>query len=283
MLALGIDLADVEVRGVAVDGDGTILRRGRGSRGRAGLRDLLDELSAGHRPDAIGLAADAPGAPLEGAARWPVALVCTPGAAAVVAESWLGGARGARHALCLLIGDRVIAGLLLNGEPWVGAHGFAGAAAWFALNPVERQDYRRFGNLAAEVSNEGIARRLAWRVQAGDESVVIERAGSLEAITALHVFDGARAADGVAISVVRETAKYIGMALANMASLLDPEIIVLGGTVAGARDLLLEPIRQECARRLPPGLVDQFRFAMSDLGPDVVAIGAARLAMHPAG
>lgn len=283
MLALGIELADDGTRGVAVAGDGTVLRRARTGRAGAGVRSLLDELSAGHRPDAIGVAADAPRARLDPPGGWPAFLACTPGAAAVVAESWLGAARGARHALCLVIGDRVVAGLLLNGEPWVGAHGFAGAAAWFALNPVERQDYRRLGNLAAEVSNEGIARRLAWRVQAGDESVVIERAGSLEAITAAHVFDGARAADGVAISVVRETAKYIGMAIANMASLLDPEIIVLGGTVADARDLLLEPIRQECARRLPPGLVGQFRFAISDLGADAIATGAARLAMLSAG
>ena len=94
--------------------------------------------------------------------------------------------------------------------------------------------------------------------------MVIERAGSLDAITAAHVFEGARRGDGVAISVARETAKYIGMAIANMASLVDPEIIVLGGAVADARDLLLEPIRQEYARRLPPGLAQ--KLALCDLG-----------------
>jgi hypothetical protein len=78
--------------------------------------------------------------------------------------------RGARraHAVCLHIGDEVFAGLLLDGRPWSGAHGRAGAAAWLALNPVERQDYRKLGSLAAEVSAKGIARRLSWRVQAGD-------------------------------------------------------------------------------------------------------------------
>jgi glucokinase len=278
MLSLGLDLVQGDTRGVAVDSDGTVIRRARRA-ADAGLRSLVDELSAGLQPDVIGLASegvDGKDVSLDGL---PAPLTCSPGAAAVVAEVWIGAARGARQAVCLLIGERVLAGILLDGVPWNGAHGFAGSAAWFALNPVERQDYRKFGSLAAEVSTAGIARRLAWRVQTGDESVVLDRAGSLETITASHVFEGARTGDGVAISVIRDTARYIGMAVANMASFIDPEIIVLAGAVSEGRDLLLEPVRQECARRLPPGLVEKFRFEISDLGEDSVAIGAARLAM----
>jgi glucokinase len=278
MLSLGLDVVEGGTRGVAVDGDGTVIRRARAVDAR--LRSLVDELSAGHQPDVVGLAIEGAGAGVVGLDGVPT-VACTPGAAAVVAEAWIGAARGVRQAVCLVIGERVVAGILLDGVPWTGAHGFAGSAAWFALNPVERQDYRKFGSLAAEVSTAGIARRLAWRIQTGDESVVLERAGSLEAITASHVFEGARAGDGVAISVIRDTAKYIGMAVANMASFIDPEIIVLAGAVSEARDLLLEPVRQECARRLPPGLVEKFRFEISGLGDDNVAIGAARLAMLP--
>src|SRR5439155_11048552 len=194
------------------------------------------------------------------------------------AEAWVGAARGARHAACLKIGDRVLAGILLDGRPWTGAHGHAGAAAWLALNPVERQDYRKVGSLAAEVSSKGIARRLTWRIQAGDHSAVLERAGDLDAITSVHVFDGARAGDGVSVSVVRDTAKYIGMAVANLAVTLDPEVVVVTGSVAKASDLLLEPVRQECARRVPPGMMDTLRVEFSPLGDDGVAIGAARIA-----
>ena len=278
MLALGLDVVEGCTRAVAIDSDGTVIRRARQA-ADADLRSLVDELSAGREPDVIGLATEDASGGVAGLDGLPSPLACTPGAAAVVAETWIGAARGARQAVCLLIGERVTAGILLDGVPWLGAHGFAGSAAWFALNPVERQDYRKFGSLAAEVSTAGIARRLAWRVQTGDESVVVERAGSLEAITASHVFEGARTGDGVAISVIRDTAKYIGMAVANMASFIDPEVIVLAGAVSEARDLLLEPVRQECARRLPPGLVEKFRFEISDLGEDSVAIGAARLAM----
>lgn len=289
MHVMGLDFTDSRVRGVVVDDRGEVRRRS----GRVGgdlsamLRDTIDEL-AGDREgaltiDAVGVASDVRHADAVNLSHpkipYAAAHLCTPGAAAVIAEVWVGAARGAHHAVCLSIGDRVFAGIVLDGRPWAGAHGLAGSAAWLALNPVERQDYRKFGCLAAEVSNTGIARRLAWRIQAGDNSAVLERAGSLEAITAAHVYDGARSGDGVSISVVRDTAKYIGMAVSNLASAIDPEVVVLGGDVAAAGDLLLEPVRQECGRRLPPGMIGQVRLEISPLGDDGVAIGAARLAV----
>jgi glucokinase len=275
-LILGVDLDDQAARAVVVDGEGAVLRR---------EQPLSEAMVAGVDLAVVGVALERGGWEAVGV-DLPSALqasgppfLCEPGAAAILAESWIGAARGANDAICLVIGERVTAGILLGGRLWSGAHGRAGSAAWLALNPVERQDYRKFGSLAAEVSNKGIARRLSWRIQAGDHSAVLERAGDLESITAAHVFEGARTGDGVSISVVRDTAKYIGMAVANLAVALDPEVIVLSGAIAAAGDLLLEPVRQECARRLPPGMADQVRLEMSMLGEDGVAIGAARAAM----
>lgn len=284
---LGLDVTSTPpvVRAIVIDANGTVVRR-------AEHRGEHLAFDGGDTVQAVGVAMDAVGTTIEaeGAAGRPGAvppglgggvppLLVSPGAAAIAAEAWVGAARGARHAICLKIGERVLAGILLDGRPWAGAHDRAGSTAWMALNPVERQDYRKFGSLAAEVSSKGIARRLSWRIQAGDHSAVLEKAGDLESITALHVFDGARSGDGVSISVVRDTAKYIGMAVANLAVAIDPEVIVLSGAVAAAGDLLLDPVRQEFARRVPPGLADQIRIEISPLGADGIAIGAARLAM----
>jgi len=279
MHALGVDFAAGGATMVVVDGDGRVVARpagrtGRRSRRGGGTVDAVGvAVGVDHEPDfAFGFEGLAAGAPLE-------PHMCDPGAAAVVAEAWTGAARCARHAVCLLLGERVLAGILIDGRPLAGAHGMAGAAAWIALNPVERQDYRKFGSLAAEVSDMGIARRLSWRVQAGDHSSVLERAGGLDSITAQHVYDGARAGDGVSISVVRDTGKYIGMAVATLVATLDPEVVVLGGMLEGAGDLILEPARQECARRLPHRLAESLRIEISPLGNSAIAIGAARLAM----
>ena len=274
MLSLGLDLSERPARAVVVDDSGAVVARGTGADAAAAVRAVAH---AG-APERAGVAVSADSKDAIGVAGVGTLTRCTPGAAAVAAEAWIGAARGARHAICLIIGDEVFAGVMLDGQPWGGAHNRAGAAAWLALNPVERQDYRKLGSLAAEVSAKGIARRLSWRIQAGDSSRVLEQAGSLEAITAQHVFDGARGGDGVAVSVVRDTAKYIGMAVATLAATIDPEVVVVGGSVAAA-DLMLEPVRQECGRRLPPDAMADLRVEFSTLGPDAIAIGAARLAL----
>jgi glucokinase len=272
MLSLGLDLSGAP-HAVLADDRGTVVAEGKGG----DAIDAIHAVIAKQTPEIGGVASpiDAPDVPVSGIR---IVARTTPGAAAVAAEAWVGAARGARHAVCLHIGDEVFAGLLLDGKPWAGAHNRAGAAAWLAINPVERQDYRKLGSLAAEVSSKGIARRLSWRIQAGDRSRVLDAAGgSLDAITGQHVFDGARGGDGVAISVVRDTAKYIGMAVASLAAAMDPEVVVVSGTVAAA-DLMLDAVRQECSRRLPPEAMNDLRVEFSELGVNAIAIGAARLA-----
>jgi glucokinase len=285
MNAAGLHLTRDVARVVLVDDDGTVMASARatGADLREAARQALRQALGGGEARTIGLAVD----PLEnlditaanhGLSDLGRVVVSRAGEAVVAAEAWAGAARGERHAVCLFVGETVFAGLLLDGRPWAGAHDLAGAAAWLALNPVDRQDYRKHGSLAAEVSYTGIAKRLAWRIHAGDRSAVLERVPNPEAITATDVFEAARAGDGVSISVVRDAARFIGMAIANLAVAVDPEVAVLGGGIASAGDLVLEPVRQECLRRLPPALASQVRCELSPLGEDAVAIGAARLA-----
>ena len=100
--------------------------------------------------------------------------------------------------------------------------------------------------------------------------------GAAAKITAEHVLTAARNGDGVSISVMRDTAKYLGMAAANLVLLADPEMLVLGGVMADAADLLLEPVRAEIARRLPRPMLDALAIVPATLGADAAAIGAAR-------
>jgi len=203
------------------------------------------------------------------------------GTAAVVAEHWIGAGRDVSYLAAFAIGDHVTAGVLVNGEPWAGAHGLAGSVGWLALNPVEREDYRRYGGLEAEVASAGIVRRLVWRIKSGDRSMVGDQVGGdLTRLTAEHVFHGARVGDGVCVSVVRDTAKYVGMAVANLVTVFDPEAVVLGGVIAASGDMMLEAIRLECSRRLRQAQADKVRLVLSTLGADAVALGAARLAVR---
>ena len=201
------------------------------------------------------------------------------GTAAVTAEAWIGAANGAREVVLFAVGDHTSAGILRQGAPVTGANRRAPAIAWLALNPVEREDYRKIGCLEVEVAAPGIVRRLIWRVKAGDRSRVLDAAGGdFAAISIEHVLAGARDGDGVAISVMRDTAKYLGMAAANLVAIADPEVLVLGGLMASAADLLLEPVRVELGRRLPDLMRQALTVVPASLGEDAPALGAARLA-----
>jgi glucokinase len=201
------------------------------------------------------------------------------GSAAALAEVWYGAGRGARDLIAFSIGKSVSAGVISSGALLVGAHGLATSVQWLALNPVEREDYRRMGCLEAEGGTAGIVRRLVWRIKSGDASSVLDAAGGdLGAITVDMILKGARENDGVSVSIVRDTVRYVAMAVSNITAVIDPDVVVLGGLFPLSPDLLFEPIRQECARRMPPGIYDRVRIEMSLLGGDAAPMGAARFA-----
>lgn len=289
---LGIELLEAGAIAVNVDETGRV-----GGRADASDGDLV--AAAVTAAGKVGSSADDPGAVAtfmpDGAAtagtmatlakRFGVRLrksAFSSGTAAAVAEGWVGAARGARDVVYFSVADHATAGILRQGTPATGAHGRGAAAAWLALNPVEREDYRKVGCVEAEVAASGIVRRLIWRIKAGDRSRVQDAVkGDLAAVSIEHVLAAARTGDGVAISVIRDTAKYLGMAAANLVVIADPEVLVLGGFMASSADLLLELVRTEVARRLPASMMQALTITPATLGPDAAAIGAARLASTP--
>ena len=201
------------------------------------------------------------------------------GIAAAVAEAWVGAARGVGDVVFFAVAEHAIAGVVREGAPMFGAGRRAASIAWLALNPVEREDYRKIGCLEAEVAAAGIVRRLIWRIKAGDRSRVADAVGGdLSAITVDHVLTAARDGDGVSISVMRDTAKYLGMAAANLVIVADPEMLVLGGIMASASDLLIGAGTHRARAPAAASMMDALAIAPAALGEDAAAIGAARLA-----
>ena len=289
---IGLELDDTRAVAVAVDDEGKVIARAQadagGDLGAAAAKALAQVQGAIAAKSPVGLAAINP----ESAAVAPVIaqLALTfgsttgrggavlSGTAAAAAEAWVGAARGVKDVVFFAVGEHTTGGVVRDGVAITGARGRAGLVAWLALNPVEREDYRKTGCLEAEVAAAGIVRRIIWRIKAGDRSRVQDIVkDDFSAITVDHVLTAARNGDGVSISVVRDTAKYLGMAAANLVAISDPEILVLGGIMASAADLLLEPIRTEIARRLPKPMLDALRIETAVLGDDAAAIGAARL------
>ena len=290
---VGLELEDDRATAVALDETGRIVGRAQvaskdlGSAASSALDGASAAIGGGHMP--IGVAAVNPESPEVQAALRALARrvagrfvdegAVHSGAAAAVAEEWIGAARGARDVVLFAVGEHTTAGVVRDGSLVTGAHRRAASVGWLALNPVEREDYRKTGCLEAEVSAAGIVRRIVWRIKAGDHSRVQDRvAGDLGSITVAYVLEAARQGDGVAISVIRDTAKYAGMAAANLVVVIDPAVLVLGGIMASAADLVLELVRTEIARRLSPAMMQALTIVPAALGGDAAAIGAAKLA-----
>jgi predicted NBD/HSP70 family sugar kinase len=288
-LLLGLELRDDAVSAVVAGQDGRVaartLKRGADAATATGAIGALGR----DVPTRAGVAVGDPTHPMAAAVAAATAgaaaltrppRVLTRGTAMALGEQWCGVARGAEQVVALTIGDCVHAGVVIDGRPFEGAHGRAGAAGWMALNPVEREDYRKLGCLQSEIGGSGIVHRLVWRLKSGDRSRVLEMAGGdMAAITVSDILRAAREGDGLSGSVIRDTARYIGMAIGNIVAVVDPEMVVLGGLIAEAADLLLEPSRTEAARRMPSQAAQAVRIEIASLGEYGGALGAARAAM----
>ncbi|HJR59303.1 MAG TPA: ROK family protein [Vicinamibacterales bacterium] len=179
----------------------------------------------------------------------------------VLGEAWLGAARGLRHVVFVAIGTGIGVGILSEGRVLRGAGGIAGAAGWFALNPDWQDEYRQTGCWEAEAAGPGVARFAG--LPDGQAVVASARAGNGAALAALH-----RAAD------------YTAMGIANLISLLNPEAVVLGGGfMVGAGDLMVDRIRSGVIRWAQPIAASRCRIDLTQLGEDAGLLGAARLAL----
>jgi predicted NBD/HSP70 family sugar kinase len=287
---LGIEVREDAVVALATDEGGVVTKRGRrDGASAASASDAVRAALSGEAPSAVGIALRDPlesgvseivGAIAAAAGAPSRPRVVTRGCAVALGEHWRGAAKGNSHVAALTAADCVHAGLVIDGKPFEGAHGLAGAAAWLALNPVEREDYRKFGCLEAEIGAAGIVRRLVWRIKSGDRSRVLDMAGGdIAAIQVQQIFDAARSGDGVSISVVRDTARYVGMAVANIVAITDPNVVVVGGLIADAADQLLQPSQAEALRRLPATMTGSLAVVAATLGEDGGPLGAARAAM----
>jgi glucokinase-like ROK family protein len=198
---------------------------------------------------------------------------------AALGEHFFGAGRGTKHMLYVLISQGIGGGVIVNGEIYRGAAGGAGEIGHLTIDfDGPRCDCGKHGCLQVFVSADAIA-RLAKQdlILTGRDRLAGRK---LDGLTADDVIDAARDGDEAAARIVAETGRYLGVGLANAAQILSPSLIVLGGPVARAGRLILEPAIQVARRHSTPGLADQTRIVLGQLGEDAEAIGAAVLPLR---
>src|SRR4051794_12633750 len=201
--------------------------------------------------------------------------------AAILAEHRFGAARGAVNAVMLTIGTGIGGGLVIGGEVYRGSSG-AGAELGHVVidkdGPPCQGNCPNRGCVEVYASGTAIAREgLAAAERAPDSSLGVALAQGAT-LDGKEVTDAALEGDSVAIRVLDKVGMRLGVALASLANIFDPDVIVIGGGVSLAGDLLLEPARAELASRaLAP--MKTTPVAAAELGPDAGMIGAATMAL----
>jgi glucokinase len=204
-------------------------------------------------------------------------------AAYVLGEQWCGVARGFRNVVFAAFGTGIGAGILVDGRLVRGSGDVAGAVGWFALDPRFRPEYGERGCFECEASGSAVGRLAQRALEQGRQSAIAEIVtGSGGEVTAETVFQAAAAGDALALEVLDHVAEAMAMGIANIVSILNPEIVVLGGGLFQSDLRLLEPVRARVARWAQPLAAAAVRIEPSGLGEDAGLFGAAKLAWDSA-
>ncbi len=310
-LIYAVDLGGTNLRAGLVDGSGRVVAAGktppRGDRRPAAflkdLAGLLAELSAeaGAQPDALALAV--PG-PMDAGRGWvsspvnvpdlgevplaemagkafglPVTLV-NDATAFILGEHWRGAARGHPFCLGVTLGTGVGGGAVMDGRPLLGVKGNALEIGHLTVEPGGRPcNCGRRGCLEAYASASAVRRRAMELAEEGKLPRLLAAAGGDTVnINARLVTEHARGGDVVCTGLLEEAGRYLGRGLALAQTLLDVDLAVVGGGLAGAGELILSPARESLALhrfRTPTGL----DVVTGELGGDAGLIGAAALAL----
>lgn len=203
---------------------------------------------------------------------------------AALAEHRFGAARGARNAVLLTIGTGIGGGLILEGRVYRGTTG-AGAELGHVVidmdGPPCQGNCPNRGCVEALASGTALGREGREAARHHPDSALGRLLARGEEIPGQAVTEAALAGDAVAADVVATIGRRLGVALASFANIFDPDVIVIGGGVSAAGELLIGPAREELRRRaLPPQ--NTTRVSLAELGPDAGMIGAAMMALEDA-
>ncbi|HET9309733.1 MAG TPA: ROK family protein [Actinomycetota bacterium] len=309
--AIGIDAGGTKTAAVLVERDGTVLARESrltpAQDEQATLETMVATAKAVATPEATGVGVAAAGmVDLDGVVRYAPNLAWRdePLAASVGAALGLpglaendanaaawgefrhGAGRGSSHMLMVSVGTGIGGGIVLGGTLYRGANGFASEIGHVVVDPdgplcgcgnhgcweqvASGTALTREGRLAAERHPDSELAKIAG----GDAAIV----------TGAMVTQAARGGDAVSVGILLDVGYRLGVGIAGLVNVLDPDLVVIGGGVSDAGDLLLEPVRDAFRRSVEaPDRRPKVPIVRAALGADSAAIGAAALVFERTG
>lgn len=315
-VAIGVDVGGTKINAVAIDETGKILAKvvapTNASKGKTvAIRNILSVIkqiitlaqNKNLHPTGIGIGAPGPLNPETGIiikapnlpgwknvplrniisahTNLPVVLENDANAAAL-GEYYFGAGKNAKVMLLLTLGTGVGGGIIIDGKIFSGAN-FIGAELGHTIIKYDglKCPCGNYGCLEAYVSAPAIVRRA--QTAQGKKTALIKMTNKrLTGLTAKMIYEAAKKGDRFSQNIMRETGQLLGIGITTLANIFNPELVIIGGGVSQAGNMILSTARQEVRRRAMPGIARTLSILHAKLGEEAGAIGAACLILFNA-
>lgn len=187
---------------------------------------------------------------------------------AVIGEQWIGNARNLKNIILIAIGTGIGAGIILEGKIYRGARGFAGEVGHFLINPFTEENIGDLGQLELSASGKGVVKLASDLLDEYPDSILKD-----EEITTQKVFEAADKNDKLAQMVIQSVIQYLSFSISNVITLLNPDIVILGGGVIHSQPHLVSKISEKVSKLTPIAS----EIVPTKLGEDSAAFGAVAM------
>jgi len=193
-------------------------------------------------------------------------------------EYWFGHGKNHNSLICVNVGYGIGSGIILEGKVYRGHRSVAGEIGHTTVaEDGPRCNCGDYGCLETLASGPAIAKLLRRRIKRGYDSIIVDMVEDLSMITGKKVYLAAKEGDELCIKVLEEAGNYLGIGLANLVNIIDPELILIGGGVAKAEKFILNSLNQAVAKKtmeeIPP-------IKTVKLGEETGAIGSTVLILE---
>lgn len=198
---------------------------------------------------------------------------------AALGEMWTGAGNGASHIICLTIGTGIGGGIIINGNIYHGVNGSAGEIGHITVKEHGGRPCNcgKKGCLETEASATSIVLKALEQVEGASGLLKEEFAKQGNAITAKSVIELAKLGDATCKTIIADAGTVLGKALANMCYLLNPELIIIGGGISYAGEILFEPLKEAFRSFSLPRVRENTAIVQAKLGNQAGIVGAASL------
>lgn len=199
------------------------------------------------------------------------------GNAAALGEKWCGAGQAAVNMAAITIGTGIGCGIIINGRLYRGSTGSAGEISHTVVLPDGPQcNCGKRGCLETLTAAPALVRQARIAIDQGRATDL----AAVENLGAKDIFTAAANNDAVALEIIQEMTHYLGLGLANLINTLNPDLIVIGGGVSRAGELLFKPLREKALAFSLEAAARAVKIVPAQLGNDAGSIGAGAVVLQ---